>query len=237
MIRSLKVLIAAAMALTALGAISATGAHAAEEKWHCSVKPCTLTLAKDGTTTKAHHVFVVKGESLEGVPGSTDTFTCESLSGEFTSAEKTLTSATFKNLKYNTCKISGSVFTVDMNSCTYKFNSTGGGTAAGSEVHLECEKAGDGIVLTFSGVECVKVTPLTTTGIKYHDAGTTKEVMTAEVSNIPVPKAAVELLNIGSIGCEPVNLKTVEEAKYITGNTNVTAEPDSCAISASVWFE
>ena len=39
MIRNLKVLVAAAMALAAFGVFSASGAQAAE--FHCSAEPCT----------------------------------------------------------------------------------------------------------------------------------------------------------------------------------------------------
>ena len=59
MIRNLKVLVAAAMALAAFGVFSASGAQAAE--FHCSTEPCTGTLKPDETagTKTSHHVFIV----------------------------------------------------------------------------------------------------------------------------------------------------------------------------------
>src|ERR1044071_4586469 len=83
MIRNLKVLIAAALALAAFGALGAAGAQAAE--FHCSVEPCRYTLKPDGTGKTAHHVFrIVKGETSGAV-------ICTTLSGEATSAKKTTT--------------------------------------------------------------------------------------------------------------------------------------------------
>ncbi len=75
MIRNLKALLVAALALTALGAI-ATSAHAADE-FHCSVTPCRGTLATDGGAKNAHHVFIVENEATS----KSVSFTCESLRG------------------------------------------------------------------------------------------------------------------------------------------------------------
>ena len=77
MIRNLRVLFAAALALTALGAITAS-AHAADE-FHCSVSICGIRgkLSTDGTGAEAHHVFIVENAAkTESV-----SFTCESLRG------------------------------------------------------------------------------------------------------------------------------------------------------------
>jgi hypothetical protein len=68
MIRNLKILLAAAMALAALEAISASGAQAAE--FHCTVEPCRVTLKPDGTGKTAHHVLVVRKGEASG------SFTC-----------------------------------------------------------------------------------------------------------------------------------------------------------------
>src|ERR1044071_1084386 len=252
MIRNLKVLIAAAMALTALGAIGVSGAHAAEEKFHCSVEPCTMTLDKDGEGTTAHHVFVVKGLTHAGVAGSVS-FTCDELKGTATSKTKTFTEATFTNLEYleptpEKCTVAGqNIVTVKMNSCDYKFTSAGGGTANGSVVHVECVNAGDGIEIAIEGIACFKVTPTTTLatatnpGVKYHDAGSggVKHIMTATVSNIVVPAAAVDIVNTENAVCKGfLGFKSVTGATYTTGNTNVTAETDAVPpVTADGWFE
>ncbi len=61
MIRNLKVLFAAALAPTALGAIAASAQGA--DEFHCSVEPCRGTLKPDGTGKTAHQVFVVENEA------------------------------------------------------------------------------------------------------------------------------------------------------------------------------
>jgi hypothetical protein len=249
MIRNLKTLITAAMALAAFAAIGVSGAHAAEEKFHCSVEPCTLTLDKDGTGTTAHHVFVVKGLSHSGM-GSVS-LTCDELKGEATSKTKTFTEATFTKLEYlhtpTKCTVAGQeIVTVDMNTCDYKFTSAGGGTANGSIVHVECTQVGDGIEITFEQVTCLLITPTTTLatatnpGVKYHDAvsGGVKHIITVTVSNIALPAAAVHIINTENAFCKAfVGLKTITGVTYTTGNTNITAETDPGGVTADVWFE
>jgi hypothetical protein len=245
MIRNLKILLAAAMALAAFGAFSAS-AHAAEEKFHCSVEPCTWTLQPDeaaGTTT-AHHVFVVKGTTAAGAEASVS-FTCNQLTGHATSAVKTPTELTFTNLTYTNsanvdkCKVGASeTVTVDFNGCHYLFTSTGGATAAGSEVHVQCP-AGAAIVVTIKDTACLSVTPFTSPGIKYHDSGLggAKHIGTA-TANVAVPKAAMHLTNVGDANCSAIGLSTLHGATYTTGNTLITGETEAVPpVMANVWFE
>jgi hypothetical protein len=246
MIRNLKVLIAAAMALAAFGALSAT-AHAAEEKFHCSVEPCTLTLGPDETagTTTAHHVFVVKGTTAAGAEASVS-FTCNQLTGHATSATKTATELTFTSLKYENslgeqkCKV-GASETVEVNftSCDYKFTSTGGSTVTGSQVHVLCITAGDAIDISIKGTLCLQVTPFTANGIGYHDSniGGAKKIVTA-TAKVTIPKEAVHLKNIGNVNCAALGLSVIHHAEYTTGNTLVRAETDSATpVTAEAWFE
>ena len=195
MIHNLKVLIAAAMVLMAFGALSAT-AHAAEEKFHCSVEPCTLTLAPDETagTTTAHHVFVVKGTTAAGAEGLSS-ITWDQLTGEATSITKTPTELTFVNLTYENsakemkCKIGGSE-TVEINvtTCDYRLTSAGGNTPAGSELHVLCSTAGDAIDFNIKGTLCLQITPFTALGIGYHTIGfQPNRRMTATVK-VTIPK-------------------------------------------------
>jgi hypothetical protein len=242
MIRNLKVLIAAAMALTAFGVTSATSAHAADE-FHCQISPCTLTLQPDGAvgSATAHHVFVVKGETHQGKPGGTVSFTCEQITGDKTLSGNTATEVTFENIAYDGCSVAGNPITVDMTSCDYKFTALNGTpTAAGSQVHLECTVPGDGIDLTFGGIICFKITPLTTIsgGIKYHDVNPpNKAELTAEVANIGIPIAAVDIVNTENAVCKgAVNLRKIESATYTTGHTIVTGE-NASGVMANVWYE
>jgi hypothetical protein len=243
MIRNLKVLLAAAMALAAYGALSAS-AHAAEE-FHCSVEPCTWTLLPDETsgTTTAHHVFVVKGKTAGGAEASFS-LTCNQLTGHATSTGKTPTELTFTNLTYTNsagedkCKIGASeTMTVDFNGCHYLFTSTGGATAAGSEVHVQCP-AGAAIVVTIKGTACLSVTPFTSPGVKYHDSGLgVKQIGTATV-NVAVPVAAMHLTNVGNVNCAGLGLSSITGATFTTGNTLITGETDTVPpVMANVWFE
>jgi hypothetical protein len=248
MIRNLKVLIAAAMALAAFGAFSST-ANAAEEKFHCSVDPCTATLAPDinaGTTT-AHHVLVVKGETHAGVKGASVSLTCDQLTGEATLTGEagtpgTRKDATFTNLKYENaasvqkCKLGASeTLVVDFTSCDYKFNSTGGSNDT-AEVHVQCATPGDGIDININGTLCLQITPFTAKGLGYKDSAAAKHLITATV-NVPVPAAAIHIKNTGNVNCNAISLKKIEGATYTTGNTLVKAETHPGGVTASAWFE
>jgi hypothetical protein len=243
MIRNLKVLNAAAMALAAFGALSVS-AHAADE-FHCSVEPCTLTLAPDeasGTTT-AHQVLVITGETTSGVKGASASFTCNTLSGEATVATKTSTDVTFKNLHYHNsagatlCKIGAAeTIKIETTSCSYTFKAAGG-TTDGAEFHLLCNP-GDGIDLYIGGTLCLVVTPFTATGIGYHDqdpANVKHEVLTTTVAaaGLQIPAAAMDLKNVGL--CPVLGLKAIEEAKFTTANTIITGETET-GIMANVWY-
>jgi hypothetical protein len=238
MIRNLKVLLAAAMALAAFGAFSST-AHAAEE-FHCSVAPCTATLLPDETapTTTAHHVFVVTGAS-----GSVS-FTCDQLAGTATSSTATATELTFTNLTYENaakehkCKIGASeTVKVDFTSCDYNFKALNGVTST-AQVHVLCSTPGDGIDIFIKGTLCLQITPFTSTGLGYHDANTAapkKEIVTA-TANVTVPATALDLKNTTDANCSALNtIGALGVAHYTTGNTLVTAETHA-GVMANAWF-
>jgi hypothetical protein len=240
--RNLKVLIAAAMALVAFGALSAS-AHAAEE-FHCSVEPCRATLLPDeavGTTT-AHQVLVLKGKTAGGAEASAS-YTCNRLSGEATINAKTATELTFTNLKYTNsageekCKIGASeTVKLDFNSCDYKFRSTGG-AADKAEVHVLCTTAGDGVSFTINGTECFQITPFTSTGIGYRTLGTTPTRTVTATANVVIPNAALDLKNVGNANCAALGLASTTGATYTTGNTIITGETDSVTpVMADFWF-
>jgi hypothetical protein len=236
MIRNLKVLFAAAMALAAFGALSASAAHAAGEKFHCSVEPCTVTLSTDGTGVTAHHVFIVENAAKE-----TGSFTCESLNGEATSATKTAEDLTFKNLVYSNCKIGGvTKVNVRMNECDYTVTSetqpAGGlnGTNGGATIHIICTGVKH-IEIENAGTGCIfEVTPQTLRGLHYHNIGTPGNPLTTEVTIEALISAAasgtpieVEVGKVGT-GCVPkAALGDKLTGSYTTGNTLATAEEDN----------
>jgi hypothetical protein len=214
MIRNLKVLIAAAMALMAIGAVSASGAQAAE--FHCSVQPCQLKLKPDGAVPSktAHHVFIVKN-SL----GQTISFTCNELAGTATSATKTFTTATVTGLAYNGCvlQVDLSVVKVRPNECTYTLTSHGkvGATCpAGKVIEVETSLKCVMKIGTFAHLS----------GITYHNIGTTpNREVTVEtlVKGIPVSSSSTKA-ECGEF--DPS--KTPLTGEYTTGNTIATAESD-----------
>jgi hypothetical protein len=228
MTRNLKVLLAAAMALAAFGAFSAAGAQAAE--FHCDpaagTTSCFFTLKPDGTTTTAHHVFVVKDAA-----GETASFTCPQLDGSGTAAQ-TAANVSITSLNYNTivggsdCKLAGVTVTVDMNGCSYNFS-------AGGTVSIVCPA---GQVIEVTGPCTVKVGsqgPLN--GITYHNLGTTAAGTTEITVSANVPGIAIsEVVNPGGCFGHPGGPYT---ATYTTGNTIVTAETDTGApaMTAGWW--
>jgi len=235
MIRNLKVLLLAAMALTAFGALNAAGAHAAEEKFHCSVEPCRVRVGPDGTGATAHHVFVVsdtRGHSLS--------FTCPNVTGEANSATKTTTELRLENIVYpTTCTVNGSgVVHVRMNGCTFLFRSTGGGTVAGAEVHVECPGVPHiEIEITNAGgatLCTLLVTPQTlASGVKYHNIVGPPRELTVEVN---VPGIVVEPTAGDTLaGCQ-IDPSEPWTGKYTTGNTIATGETNA-GVMAEAWFE
>jgi hypothetical protein len=241
MIRNLKVLIAAAMALAAFGALSAS-AHAAEEKFHCSVEPCRLTLAPDGTagTTTAHQVLVLKGKTAGGVEASAS-FTCNQLTGEATTASKTTTELTFTNIKYENsagelkCKVGASeTVEIDPTGCDLLFTSANGATG-GAELHVLCP-VGQTIHLKIKGTSCLTISALTATGLGYVVVNTTPNRVVTATAKVPIPNAALTLQNIGNANCAALGFASTTGAEYTTGNTIVKAET-SGGVAAEDWFE
>jgi hypothetical protein len=223
MIRNLKVLIAAAMALAAFGAVSASGAQAAAH-FHCSTKPCTATLKPDGEagTKTAHHVFIVKKGTASG------SFTCNSLSGTATLAAEEVTEATFSSLAYSTCNIAGTAVTVNMNGCTYTFTAAGGvtvgGCTSGKEIELVVGGA-SGCIITIGAQ--------TLSGVSYHNIG-------VEASNTTEITAEVLVKSIkGKTNGKCTSVTGFDgeftEAEYTTGNTLVTGET-SAGVMKNAWW-
>jgi len=211
MIRNLKVLIAAAMALAAFGAIGASGAQAAE--FHCSVEPCEVTVKPDGTTGKEkHHVFVIKQGAVSV------SSTCESIEGSGVSAKKTVSELTFTNIVYKGCNIAGTPgANVDMNGCDYLFKSNG-------EVNVACPE-GKSIEITLSPC-VVKIAPQAgLKEVKYTNINSKKEITLT---------TAVKSIKATASGCAGLGIAdgSYNESEYSTGNTIVFAEG-----GASVWWE
>lgn len=217
MIRNLKVLMLAAMALTVISASSASGAQAAE--FHCSVELCRLTLKPDGAVPSptAHQNFRFnspKGDSVE--------FTCRSVSGEATQSTKTSTEITLTNIEYQHCT-SGFSAAVKMNGCDYLFTSAG-------QMSIQCP---EGKKIEWLVLKCVVTIgsqgPLN--GVKFHDAGFTKSEITVE-NLVKGIKGTIEESPVCPIA------PGASEAESKTANSILTAERDNAEVEmANVWWE
>jgi hypothetical protein len=218
MVRNLKILILAVVALTVISASSASGAQAAE--FHCSEEPCRLTLKPDGAVPSltAHQAFRFnspKGDSIE--------FTCNSVSGEATQSAKTSPEITLTSIEYQTCGSGGFFTAVKMNGCDYLF------TAAG-QMSINCPVGQQIEWFTFKCVVTIGPQgPLS--GVNFHNVGFSKSEITVEnlVKGIK-----------GTIDESPTCLVApgASEAEFRTTNSILTAEKDNAGVEmVKVWWE
>lgn len=214
MIRNLKVLVGAAMALLAIGAAGASGAQAAE--FHCSVTPCVLTPKADGTAKNSHHVIIIKQGAVSAAT------TCDSITGNATFEGKTTKEITFKEIQYDGCTINGAASVVNMNGCDYLFTSTG-------EMHLKCP-AGKKIEHVVTETGCtISTGEQTLNGVSFKTVGSPTEItMSFNVLNI----AATANNKCGGI---KINEGAVTD-EYTTGNTLLTGENEA-GVMAEAWYE
>jgi hypothetical protein len=235
MIRNLKVLLAAAMALAAFGVLGAASAQAAPE-FHCEVEPCTYTLTPDGAvgSKTAHHVFIVENA------GTTESvsFTCNQITGEGTSTKKTTTEVTIKNIKYDECSVvGGGEINVNMNGCAYLFKAVKAFEATGKEngtVTIECE-AGKKIevkIVATGGIFTIGAQgPLG--GITFHNLNGEKKEVTVE-TNVH----EIGVTGDGTAAQLGINPNQTLTGTYTTGNTIVTAEKDNLNKEmVNCWYE
>jgi len=228
MIRNLKPLLAAALVLTALGAIAA-GAHAAEE-FHCSVNPCRVTAKPDGTGKTAHQVFVIENETTtESV-----SFTCESLSGEGEVSGLSVTAITLTTLAYKGCTANSSTgMVVSMNGCDYNSKAAGGKTDS-AKFKIECP-AGKKVEFAFNGCIISVAGGFESPGVGYATIGEpSSREGTITVNHVTIP--AAQITATGTKAQCLINTAQALTATYTTGNTLITGENTSGTM-ANVWFE
>jgi hypothetical protein len=212
MIRNLKVLLAAAMALGAFGASNASGAQAAE--FHCAVEPCTWTIQPDGAVpgTKSHQVIVFKNAI-----GQTVSTTCNQLTGQATAVKKTETTLTFTNLAYDGCSFAGTPYVVRFNGCDYTFTSHGKFGVSCPEGKKIEEATQAGCIKTIGSFADLA-------GVTYHNIGTApnREItVEMKVANIPVTVDGTA----AQCGFDVTKLPIT--AEITTANMIFTAEEDS----------
>jgi len=181
MTRTLKLLGLVALAVVAVSAVSAAGAQGAVQKIHCTTKPCKIT-----------------GESAAGILKLTPsglTIKCTA-KYESTLTEETVTEATVK-AEYTKCKAAGVAATVDMNSCDFKFTSTGEAEAT-AKVDINCTTAGDEITITAPALPCtVHIAPQNNLEhVVFTNEGTTEPTDITAHATVTLPVKATEA------GCE-----------------------------------
>ncbi len=230
MIRNLKVLLAAALALTALGAIAAS-AHAADE-FHCTVEPCRGTLKPDGTGKTAHHVFIIESPTTS----ESASFTCESIEGDLESKTKTSTELTLTGIVYKNCTVNGSSgVTVTMNGCTYGFKSAGG-TTDEANVNVVCPGEST-ITIEYAGCVIHITGGFEAKGIGYATAGPAgSREITATVNHVTVPAGKIHITGTrAQCIIDPAN-GTTDIGTYTTGNTLITGETLTGEMKEA-WYE
>ena len=180
MIRNLKALGLAFVAVLALGAVAASGAQA-EKPAHFTAEAGTTTIKGTGETAISHQVFTTTAGKVE----------CE---GHFTNRgafNLTDTQLTM-NAEYTGCTpFFGAEPKVSMGSCHYTFTAgTYGpaGTSVGS-VHLVCANETEPITITAPGCTVTVKGPQTLSKVHYQTktnatTGKTDVTVSPEVSNI-----------------------------------------------------
>lgn len=220
MIRNLKVLVLAGMAMAAFGAFAASGAQAAE--FHCSVEPCRYTLQPDGTGKTAHQVFQAKNSAGEFIR-----VTCPQLAGEATTTGKAESELTVTRVGLGLpCSFLGSAIGYNVNGCNLVFG------AAGTFAIKGCK----GIVFpapTGCSLELPEQEPVS--GVAFHNVGEeakgTTEI-TGEINALPIAGSLT-----GTTGqCGIDMTKTPITVEYLTGNFLITGETDPGGVMANAWW-
>jgi Tfp pilus assembly protein PilV len=215
MTRNFKILVAAAMALTAFGAIGVAGAQAVE--FHCSVQPCKLTPNLDGTAKNAHHVIIIENQDKT----ESAQLTCNQITGHANSATTTFSSFTLTNIAYDTCTINGSPpAVVDMNGCEYEFTASGG-------LKILCP-VGKQIEITVTGCT-FKIPAQSLTGAGYATVGS------APNREVTLSIKSSSMVVTASTPCAFIDPAQVIVGTYTTGNTLITGETSGGAM-ADHWY-
>ncbi len=206
MIRNLKVLLAAVLALSAFGAVDASSASAAEFTAEGQAnKETTLTIIKDGTGKTAHQVFDLRKADGTGVLS----LTCNEAVGDATVVGATQVEAIFKTLVTGSnCSFAGQSVSIPNTGCDFIF------TAGFPQLHivddgaLKCEHGGQPIHFTNTNLNCkIEMGRQTVSGIKYHNlAGGT---VTVEMTELAVA------YNATGVGCP---YGTTSNGLLTTGN-------------------
>jgi hypothetical protein len=210
MIRNLKALLLASMALAALSAVSASAASATSFN-----SEATNTIIKgtgDGTGKTAHQVFDAAG----------GTVTCNDvhLTGTQTGTTATVITLT---AEFTTCTFLGQAATVKMEACDFRFHASGDvDVHDDSGLSGNCKHHEQGIKITIPG--CTVIVPEQTglKSVKYHNITVGgKSAVTAE--------ANVSGITYDSTGaaCPKQPAGTYADGTFTTGNAIITGTDEA----------
>jgi len=219
MIRNLKALLLAAVAVMAVSAVGASAGQAAE--FHSSVAETKLTLTTDGTGKTAHQVFDAAGASI----------TCAGIKGEGNLAVSTATSVTIDVTYEGPCTFVGQEATVDMKGCDYTFTSHGT-VSLSSRTGKNC--ATEPITFSVPSPPCT-VTVGSAGGANQNlESVTYHNITTSGVSEITVePHVTGITYTATGSGCPETGTKT--NGNYTTGNTIVTGSSAASSMVNIFW--
>ena len=230
MIRNLKVLLLAALAVTAFGAL-ASAAQAAQFTAPGAAAGATTNgdPVKDGTGKTSHHVFIVGNTA----GSSTVSFTCEEILGAGHIIGPANAIVTLKP-EYKGCTTSGQAVTVTNTGCIFEFNAGGAVTVANDTGKVCKHGAGNApIDVEFTGCK-VEVGAQALTGVKYHNldaAGTTVgSGLGTKVTVEPVVSGIT--YNAAGANCP---YGTTSNGSYTTGNTIVTGTRPAGTVVEVRW--
>jgi hypothetical protein len=180
MIRNLKVLVLAAFAVAALGALTASAAQAEPTFTNNAEGEAQITykIKPDGTGKTAHVVLEIKKADGTGLLS----MTCNELAGDATVAANERNDATFVTPEIKGgCVFAGQPTTVQNTGCNFTFT-------ANNQIHLENESALNICEvgqkpIHFSMINCkVEIGGQTLNGINYHNMAGGK--ITVEVKEL-----------------------------------------------------
>jgi hypothetical protein len=232
MIRNLKTLLLAALAVTALGALAASAAQAHPE-FTAQVqagKETTVTALPDGTGKTAHHVFDIRKGPNEGVLSITcNEFTADGVVSGSTFSEVTVTphwGKTVAGVFKTECNFVGQEVEVNTGACDLVLTATET-VIIKTDTKLvgECKHGKQPITFNNTTLNChVEVGEQTITGIKYHNFA--DGTVTVESTALAVQ------YNATGVGC-PYGTKT--NGQFTTGNTILTGEDITGAMVPLSW--
>ena len=215
MIRNLKALILAALAVAALGAVMASAAQAAPKftvAGATEASETTLTILKDGTGKTAHQVF----DFFNALGAEEKTITCNEITGDATVKGASQTATLFITPGFSGCQFLGTEVTFPNNGCNFEY------TAVGllhirSEAGKECKHGKQPFVFqTKAPLECkIEIGEQTLEGIIYHN-------LADGTITVNLPEAGVPItFNATGKDCP---YGTLNNGNFTTGNFIITGE-------------